>query len=72
MAAYPRLTELTISANPYDARVTKTGILHNPVRRALLAISELVAACEALPDFDVPDPTRSHPSTSPDMLVWAE
>ena len=52
VTACPRLTELTVSPNPYDARVTETGILHALAERALSAISELVVECETLPDFD--------------------
>ena len=48
----PRLMELTVSSDPYDTRITETGILHDPAGTALLAISELLVACEALPDFD--------------------
>ena len=44
--------ELTVSSDPYDTRITETGILHDPAGTALLAISELLVACEALPDFD--------------------
>ena len=52
VAACPRLTELTVMPNPYDTRATGVGVLHDPAGRALLALSELVAACKALPDFD--------------------
>ena len=52
MAACPRLTELTVTPNPYDTRATETGVLHDLAGTALSAISELVAVCEALPDFD--------------------
>ena len=52
MAACPRLTELTVTPNPYDTRATETGVLHDPAGTVLSAISELVIACEALPDFD--------------------
>ena len=52
MAACPRLTELTVWSNPYDTRTTETGVLHDPAGIALSVISELIVACEALPDFD--------------------
>ena len=52
VAACPRLTELTITPNPYDARAAETGVLHDPAGKALPAISETVAACEGLPDFN--------------------
>ena len=46
------LTELTVLSNPYDTRTTETGVLHDPAGMALSVISELVVACEALPDFN--------------------
>ena len=52
VAACPKLTELTVTPDPYDTKATKTGVLHDPAGTALSAISELVVACEALPDFD--------------------
>ena len=53
MAACPRLTELTvILPYPHGAEITDTGILLDPIGVARSAISELVIACKALPDFD--------------------
>ena len=52
VAACPKLTEVTIFPDPYNARITETGILCDPDRRVLSAMSELVVACNALPDFD--------------------
>ena len=52
VVACPRLTELTIFPYPYDFRITEREILHDPAGKALPAISELVFACESLPDFD--------------------
>ena len=52
VAACPKLTEVTIFPDPYYARITETGILCDPDRRVLSAMSELVVACKALPDFD--------------------
>ena len=53
MTACPKLTELTVIAPyPDGAKLTETGILLDPAGRAREAISELVVACKALPDFD--------------------
>ena len=50
MAACPKLTELTIVFHhQYD---TETVTLIDPVGGAHSAMSELVVACKALPDFD--------------------
>ena len=53
MAACPRLTELTVvSPCPYDAQHARTGVQLNSTGRARSAVSELVIACKALPDFE--------------------
>ena len=53
MAACPKLTELTvISHYQCDSQHADMGNLINPAGRAPFAISELVVACKALPDFD--------------------
>ena len=52
MAACPMLAELTIYPYQYDAIMTEEGFVHDPIGKALSAISGLVIACEALPDFD--------------------
>ena len=53
VAACSKLTELTVvSPYPSGAQQTGTGILFDLARRARPAISELIVACKALPDFD--------------------
>ena len=52
VAACPRLTELTIFPYPNITIITGREIMHDPTGKALSALSELVFACEALPDFD--------------------
>ena len=54
MAACPKLTELTvISHYQRDTRYAEMGNLLNPAGRAPFAISELVVACKAFPDFGI-------------------
>ena len=54
MAACPRLTELTVVFHhQYDAKHAEMGILLDPAGGARSAMSELVVACKALPDFDI-------------------
>lgn len=52
VAACPRLTELSVFPYPYDAQYTETEIILDPGGRMHSAMSELVVACKALPDFD--------------------
>ena len=53
MAAFPRLTELTLIYPHFqDASVTKLRIMFATVRTARSAAVELVDACKMLPDFD--------------------
>ena len=53
MAACPRLTELTVVFHhQYDAQHAETGTLIDPAGGARSAMSKLVFACKALPDFD--------------------
>lgn len=52
--ACPGLTELTVvSPYPFDTQYMEPGTLFDPAGRARPAISELVTACKALPDFDI-------------------
>ena len=52
MAACPRLTELTVVFHhQYDGQHAETGTLIDPAGGARSAMSELVVACKALPDF---------------------
>ena len=54
MATCPKLTELTvISHYQRDTRYAEMGNLLNPAGRAPFAISELVVACKAFPDFGI-------------------
>ena len=54
VAACPRLTELTVVFHhQYDAKHAEMGILLDPAGGARSAMSELVVACKALPDFDI-------------------
>ena len=69
MAACPKLTELTITPDPYDTRTTETGILYDPAGTALSAISELVVACETLPDFDALQILHA-PAPPPYPICW--
>ena len=53
MAACRRLTELTIIFHhKYDVQHAEKGTLLDPAGRSRSAMSELVVACKALPDFD--------------------
>ena len=52
MAACPRLTELTVVFRQYDAQHAETGTVINPAGEARSAMSELIVACKALPDFN--------------------
>ena len=53
MVACPRLTELTIIFHhQYDVKNAEMGILLDPAGGARTAMSELVVACKALPNFD--------------------
>ena len=53
VAACPKLTELTlIYPHPHTVMDAETGYLFDPVGTVRSAMSELVSACEALPDFD--------------------
>ena len=54
MVACSRLTELSvIYPYPYDTfQETDKGILFDPAGRARSAVSELIVACKALPDFN--------------------
>ena len=53
MAAFPRLTELTlIYPHFHDVSVIKLRILFAAVRTARSTAVELVDACKVLPDFD--------------------
>ena len=71
MAAWPRLTEITVMPNPYVAIATETGFLHDPTGMELPAISELVVACEALPYFDTLQILHV-PASHPYQLCWCE
>ena len=51
--ACPRLTELTVAFRyKYYGEDTKTGTLVDPIGGTHSAMSELVVACKALPDFN--------------------
>ena len=53
VAACPRLTELTVLfRHKYDAQCPETGTPIDPTGGAHSAMSELVVACKALPDFN--------------------
>lgn len=53
MAAFPRLTELTlIYPHPYDITVTETGILLDMVEIVRSTTLKLVNTCRSLPDFE--------------------
>ena len=68
MAACPRLTELTVLfRHRYDAQHAETGTLIDPTEGARSAMSELVVACKALPDFDTLQVVRD--TIIPDHLV---
>ena len=60
MAACPRLTELTIVSHyQYGVQHGEMGFLLDPAGGARSAISELVVACKALPDFNTLQIVRS-------------
>ena len=67
--ACPRLTELTVTSNPYATTTTKAGVQHDPAGMALSAISELVVACEGLPDFDTLQILHA-PAVPPYPVCW--
>ena len=53
MVACPRLTELTVAFRyEYNGKHARTGTLIERIGGARSAMSELVVACKALPDFN--------------------
>ena len=70
LAACPRLTELTVAfPRSYRGQVMEGGILPDPAERAHSAMSELVLACKALPDFDTLQIVRTL-IVPPDLVCW--
>ena len=65
----PRLTELTVSPHPHDAYITETTILLDPAGTSRSAMSELVIACRALPDFDTLQ-ILYFPTIAPYPICW--
>ena len=72
MAAFPRLTELTVLCpHPHYSRVTATvtGIPFDVVEVTRSITLELVDACKALPDFDTFQIVHFLPSTAPPSIL---
>ena len=71
VAACPKLTELTvISIYPRYVRLNRVAVPLDPTREnAHSAISELVVACRALPDFDTFQIVRI-PTATPYLIGW--
>ena len=66
MVACPRLTELTVSFRyMYYSKHAKTGTLIDPIGGARSAMSELVVACKALPDFNTLQIVRENAVPTP-------